>query len=142
MKTKRLRIGYCGGVFMSNETSYGNGFFSIAKGTGLSLALSFLFTVIFAVVLHTTGWGENAVYPINQTMKALSVAFGSLTFVRGEKGWLKGGSVGLLFTAFSYLAFSAIGGDFSLSWLIFIEVAIEFFVGAISGSLAVNLRRA
>ena len=126
---------------MSNETSYGNGFFSIFKGAGLSLALSFLFTVIFAVVLHTTGWGENAVYAVNQTLKAFSVAFGSLTFVRGEKGWLKGGAVGLLFTALSYLAFSAIGGDFSLGWLIIVEIGVAFFVGALSGSLAVNLRR-
>ena len=125
---------------MSNEMSYGNGFFSIAKGTGLSLALSFLFTVIFAVILHTTGWGENAVYSITQTLKVFSVALGVLVFVRGEKGWLKGGGVGLLFTAFSYLAFSAIGGDFSLSWLIFVEIGIAFFVGALSGSLAVNLR--
>jgi hypothetical protein len=46
-----------------------------------------------------------------------------------------------LFTALSYLAFSAFGGDFSLSWLIFVEVGVAFLAGALSGILAVNLKR-
>ncbi len=127
---------------MSNETSYGNGFFSIVKATGFALAFSLLSAVIFAVILQTTSLSERVIYPINQTIKGISIALGVLFLVRGEKGWLKGGVVGLLFTALSYLAFSAIGGDFSLGWLILLEVLIAALVGAISGSLAVNLRRA
>ena len=127
---------------MSNETSYGNGFFSIVKATGFALAFSLLSAVIFAVILQTTSLSERVIYPINQTIKGISIALGVLFLVRGEKGWLKGVAVGLLFTALSYLAFSAIGGDFSLGWLILLEVLIAALVGAISGSLAVNLRRA
>ena len=127
---------------MSNETSYGNGFFSIIKATGFALAFSLLSAVIFAVILQTTSLSERVIYPINQTIKGISIALGVLFLVRGEKGWLKGVAVGLLFTALSYLAFSAIGGDFSLGWLILLEVLIAALVGAISGSLAVNLRRA
>ena len=126
---------------MSNETSYGNGFFSVVKATGFALAFSLLSAVIFAVILQTTSLGEGAIYPVNQTVKGIAIALGVLFFVRGEKGWLKGVSAGLLFTALSYLAFSAIGGDFSLSWLILLELFIAALVGAISGSLAVNLRR-
>jgi len=66
---------------------------------------------------------------------------GCLAGLREEKGLLKGLGVGLLFTALSYLAFSAIGGDFSLSWLIFAEIAIGAAAGAVGGALAVNLRR-
>ena len=127
---------------MSNETSYGNGFFSIVKATGFALAFSLLSAVIFAVILQTTSLSERVIYPINQTIKGISIALGVLFLVRGEKGWLKGGVVGLLFTALAYLALSAIGGDFSLGWLILLEVLIAALVGAISGSLAVNLRRA
>ena len=120
---------------------YGDGFFTVVKAAGLALALSLLGTVIFAVVLRVSGV-DKAIYPITQTIKGIALITGVLVCVRGERGWLKGGGAGLLFTALSYLAFSAIGGDFSLGWLILLEVLIAALVGAISGSLAVNLRRA
>lgn len=125
---------------MRNETAYGDGLFSIVKGVLFSLAFSLLASVVFAVVLRATSWGENVIYPVNQTLKAISIALGALVFVRGEKGWMKGGAVGLLYTALSYLAFSALGGDFSLSWLIFLELFLALLIGAVSGMLAVNLK--
>ena len=124
----------------SYESSYGEGMFSVLKSVGAALVLSFLSMIIFAVLLSTTPISEKVVYPINQTVKVLSVLVGTLLFVRGEKGWLKGGGAGLLFTALSYLAFSAIGGDFSLSWLIFLEIAFAFVAGALGGIIAVNLK--
>lgn len=116
-------------------------FFSIVKAVLLALGVSLLLAVTFAVVLRATSWGENIIYPVNQIIKVIAVMVGTLTFVRGEKGWLQGGLVGLLFTALSYLAFSSLGGDFSLSWLIFLELGITFLAGALSGILAVNLRK-
>ena len=125
---------------MYQESSYGNGFFSVLKSVGAALLLSFLFTIIFAVVMYYAPISQKVVYPVNQTVKVLSILVGTLLFVRGEKGWLKGGGVGLLFTALSYLAFSAIGGDFSLSWLIFVELAFALVAGALGGIIAVNLK--
>ena len=119
---------------------YGDGFFTVVKAAGLALALSLLGTVIFAVVLRVSGV-DKAIYPITQTIKGIALITGVLVCVRGERGWLKGGGAGLLFTALSYLAFSALGGDFSLTWVIFIEVVIAFLAGAIGGALAVNLKK-
>ncbi|MBQ7830854.1 MAG: TIGR04086 family membrane protein [Clostridia bacterium] len=126
---------------MQKDNSYGNRFFSVLKGAALSLALSLLFSIIFACILRATTIPRKAIYPINQTAKGILVTIGALAFVRGEKGWLQGGGIGLLFTAFSYLAFSAIGGDFSLSWLILLELLIAFSTGALGGILAVNLKK-
>ena len=126
---------------MRNETMNGDGVFPIVKAVLLSLAVSLLASVVFAVILRAASWGEGVIYPVNQIVKVVSIALGALVFVRGEKGWLKGGAVGLLFTALSYLAFSALGGDFSLSWMIFVEVGVAFLAGALSGILAVNLKR-
>lgn len=125
---------------MRNENSYGNGMFSMLKAAALALAVSFLSVVLFAVILRSASLSERLVYPVTQTVKGVSLAVGVLVFVRGEKGWLKGGGVGLLFSALSYLAFSSLGGDFSLSWLIFAELAISLAVGALAGILAVNLK--
>lgn len=126
---------------MQNDHSSFDSVFSVLKGALLALGVSLLAAVVFAVVLRSAPIPDKAVYPVNQALKVLSVALGAGLCVRGEKGWLKGGGVGLLFTAVSYLAFAAIGGDFSLSWLILAELALGFFAGALSGIIAVNLKR-
>ncbi len=126
---------------MRQDNSYGNPLFSILKGSVLALSLSLLFSIIFACLLRAAAIPSQAIYPINQTMKGVLVALGALVFVRGEKGWLQGGGIGLLFTALSYLAFSAIGGDFSMSWLIVVELLIAFTAGALGGILAVNVKK-
>ena len=118
-----------------------NDIFSMIKSVGCALAISLLGAVIFAVILRACSLSDTVIYPVNQTIKSVALAVGVMLFVRGERGWLKGGVIGLLFTAVSYLAFSAIGNDFSLSWLIFAELAIAFLVGAICGSLAVNMKK-
>ncbi|MBO5737249.1 MAG: TIGR04086 family membrane protein [Clostridia bacterium] len=126
---------------MRNEMSYGNGIFTIIKATLFALAVSLLAAVGFAVLLRVCSVGEGWIYTINQVVKVVCIALSVFLFVQGEKGWLKGGATGLLFTGFSYLAFSALGGDFSLSWLILVELLIAFLGGAISGILTVNLKK-
>jgi putative membrane protein (TIGR04086 family) len=105
------------------------------------LAFSLLSTVILAIVLLCTPLPDTVIYPVNQVIKALAIALGTISFIRGEKGFIKGGVVGLIFTALSFLAFSAIGGDFSLSWLILLETLLAVIIGALCGALAVNMRR-
>ena len=121
--------------------SEGTIIFTIVKSTGLALALSVLGVVAFAVVLQAAALSDSVIYTVNQTLKVLSIAVGTFAFARGENGWLKGGVTGILFTGLSYLAFSALGGDFTISWLIFVELVIAFLVGAISGVLAVNFKK-
>jgi putative membrane protein (TIGR04086 family) len=126
---------------MRNERVYGDGFFTVVKAVGLALAVSLLGAVIFAVVLRVGNLDEKIVYPVNQVLKGLAISVGTLVCVRGEKGWLKGGGAGLLFTALSYLAFSSIGGDFSFTWVIVIELLLAVSAGGLGGAIAVNLRR-
>ena len=119
----------------------GNVFFRIAKGVGLGLAFSFLMVIIFASVRTAITVPDKWVYPVNQTIKVCAIALGTLLYVRGEKGFLQGIAIGALFTALSYLAFSSLGGDFSITWMIFAELALATFVGGVFGALAVNIRR-
>ncbi len=116
-------------------------FLALVKGVLLALGVSLLCTVIFANILRAGGVNERAIYPVNQTIKAIAIAIAALVFVRGEKGWRKGLLLGLFFTLLSYLTFSAVGGSFALSYLAILELAIGLFVGAVSGILAVNLKR-
>ena len=126
---------------MEKEFGGGNGLFQIIKGVALALAFSLLSSVIFANVLRFSTLPDKVIYPINQTVKVLAVSLGTIIFVREEKGLLKGLAIGGLFTALSYLTFSAIGGDFSLSWLIVAELALSAFAGIVCGIIAVNLKK-
>ena len=126
---------------MQEENTYGNGFFTIVKGLLCALAAALLLAVVFASILQASPLPDSVIYPVNQIIKGVSIALGTVLFVRGDKGWLKGGAVGLLFTALSYLGFSALGGDFSLSWLILLELAIALVTGALGGAVGVNLRQ-
>ena len=125
---------------MRNENSFNEGF-SIVKGVAFAMAVSLLAAIVLAVLLRGGFLSNVIIYPINQAVKSVALALGTLLFIRGEKGLLKGVAVALLFTGVSYLAFSAIGNDFSLSWLILAELALAAIVGGISGLLAVNLKR-
>ena len=126
---------------MQNGSSYGNVFFTLVKGVGAALGCSLLSTIILACLLRFGALPDKAIYPINQVLKVVFVAASAILFVRGEKGWLQGGIMGLLFTALAYVTFSAIGGDFSLSWLAIVELILAFFAGALGGVIGVNLRR-
>jgi len=125
---------------MQNET-VGKGLFEIVKCVGLALGLSLLGAVVLASVFSVTAIPDKATYPLTQTVKVLSVFFGATAFIRGERGWLKGVAVGLIFSALSYLAFSAFGGDFSLSYLLFGELALTALAGAVGGIVAVNVSK-
>ena len=109
---------------MQKYSTVGNGFFQVIKGSALALALSFLYTVGLASVSSEFPLSDRLVYTLNQTVKGVCIAVGTLAFARGEKGFLKGVGIALSFTALSYLAFSAFGGDFSLSWLILVETVL------------------
>ena len=126
---------------MQREGNIGENLFQVIKGTGLGLGLSLFSALLFAVLLRCTYIPDGWIYPVNQTLKTVCIVVGVLLCVRGEKGYLKGGAIALLFTALSYLAFSSIGGDFSLSWMIVVELFISVMAGVLSGSIAVNFRR-
>lgn len=113
----------------------------IVKGVAFALALSVLSAVVSACVFTIFNLPDRAAYPVNQALKILFAALGAAVFVRGEKGWLKGAAVGLGFFALSYFTFSAIGGDFSATWRIWVEGASTMFAGVVGGVIGVNLRR-
>ncbi|MBQ2701712.1 MAG: TIGR04086 family membrane protein [Clostridia bacterium] len=124
---------------MSYEKN-GNGFFTVLKAVAFALAVSLLAVVVFACVLRVKPLSDRAVYFVNQVVKNLAVIVATLLFVRGEKGWLKGGAVGLLFTLVSYLTFSIVAHTFSLSALAVAELFVGLIAGAGAGAIAVNLR--
>ncbi len=125
---------------MEQQTSVGGFLLRTLKGVAIALAISLLAAMVFAVILRFTTLPDRAVYPVNQTLKAVALCVGVLLSVRGERGFLQGIVIGVLYTVLSYVLFSALCGDFSLSFWILVEGLSAVLLGAVSGALAVNLR--
>jgi len=115
--------------------------FEIAKAALVSLLLSLVCAFAFAILLRACNLSDKVVLPVNQVLKTLCLFFGVLLCIRGEKGLLKGALTGLFYAMLSYLTFSSLGGDFSLSWLIVVEVLFCMLAGSLSGIFAVNVKR-
>ena len=114
--------------------------FQIVKSVLAALAVCIVGAVAFAFLLRFTAIPDKAILPVNETLKAAAIFLGSLGFIKGEKGLLKGAIAGVFTVMLSYLAFSALGGDFSLSWLIVAELFFGALVGGASGIAAVNFK--
>ncbi len=113
----------------------------LIKGVGLALAISIVAAMLFAVILRLCNLPDKVVYPINQTLKGIAICVGVLTFVQGEKGFLQGMGIALLFCITSYLLFGVIGGDFSLSAWTVVELLSSLLLGTVGGAIAVNLKK-
>lgn len=111
------------------------------KAAVFATLIGFLLSLLFAVVCYFFPLPSKWILIVTQSLKALSLLLGCFLCLSKEGGWWKGLVSGALFTALSFLAFSAVGGDFSLSWLILVDILLGLIVGAFGGIAAVNLKR-
>ena len=115
--------------------------FQIIKAAAAAIIVSLLFVLIFTLIIQLFSLPLDAVKPVNQVFKVLSIIAGGLIFIRGEKGWLKGIIYGLIAVVATYLLYGAIAGSLSISWKFAIEILIGVVCGAITGIIAVNIKK-
>ena len=127
--------------YRQNQQTQSSFFFQILKGGALSFLFSVLFALIFSLILLLFSIPDSTILPVNQTLKVLAIALSVFLSVREEKGWLKGLIIGVIATMLTTFAFSFLGGDWSLSWLIFAEMAYCAAAGAAMGMVSVNVFR-
>ena len=109
------------------------------KGTATAIVISLVLVLLFAFILDVTGLSEKAIKPINQVIKLLAVTGGCLFAVRGEKGFLKGGIIGLASIALSQLIFGLIAGGIGSPIGIIVDIVCGLILGVIAGAISVNL---
>ena len=117
------------------------GVFQVIKAVSVALLCSVLLCAVYALLLRVLPMSGVAITVVTQVLKGMSLAVGTLLFLKGEKGLLKGAICGALFSMLGYLTFSALGGGFALSWLILLEIVLFCAVGGLTGVAAVNLKR-
>ena len=103
----------------------------------ISVVVSLVLIVLFALLIKWRGWGDNIILPINIGIKIVSVAVGVLVAIKNSLHAPRVGMiVGALYVVISFVTFSALLGSFSLSlnnlWDLLLGVAVGAIVGVFS----------
>lgn len=113
----------------------------VIKATLLSVLISLALVLIFAIIIKFAALPSSVIMPVNIAIKVLSVFVGTLIgFKTCENGLIKGAITGAIYMLFTFFIFAALSGfkDVKFSW---IDLATLPVAGAISGIIAVNIRR-
>ena len=118
-------------------------FSQIAKGVLISLTVSLVGILLFAIVLRFVNLSDLTIKIINQIIKVLSVLFVVIVCLKKDKtkGMLKGAVLGVFYTFFSYLVFSILVANFSFSISFIYDLIFSCIVGILCGVLFVNLKK-
>ncbi len=127
---------------MSENVEKGAFFSSIIKAAALSVIVSLVGALIFALVLSFTNLDGGVIKTVNQFIKILAVFLGCFFFIKDNAGLFKGLIAGAVSAFITYLIFSLVSGvgiKFGLEF--FVDLAFTAVIGAISGIIAVNVKK-
>lgn len=118
-------------------------FLRILKGAFFAVSISLMGILLFAFIIKFTNLNEKWILPINQVIKIVSIFFGVfLSFSkRDENGFLKGVTIGLIYTFLAYTVFSILARQFSFTMSTITDMLFGSLIGGISGILTVNLKK-
>lgn len=92
------------------------GVLKILLSSLIAVIASLVLILIFALLIKWFEWGDNIIAPVNIAIKILSIAIGVLVATKnGGRALAKGSIIGGAYVLLSYVVFSALLGNFSLS---------------------------
>ena len=117
---------------------------SIFRGAFVSVSISLVLILLFALFIKFLNINESWILPINQIIKIVSIFFGVLFAFNSRnknKGFLKGITVGIIYTILAYSVFSILAGEFSFSLTSLTDMLFGGLIGGISGIIVVNMKK-
>ena len=125
------------------EKIIGRGSFlgQIVRGVVTALLTTLVSVLVFAFILSVTNLSDGVIKPINQIIKVVSVFLGCFLSVREDKGFVKGGLIGLISAILTLLIFSLLAGGVNSWGSAIIDLVCGFIMGGLSGVISVNLPR-
>lgn len=130
-------------ILQSNNDNLKTNIIRIIKGSLLSIIVSVIFLIIFAVLLTYTNLSENTITPVVLAIVGLSILMGSYLSTRKieQNGILNGAIVGVIYMLILYIASSVIFMDFSLRASSIIMIGCGLIAGIIGGIIGVNVKK-
>ncbi|MBQ9081551.1 MAG: TIGR04086 family membrane protein [Clostridia bacterium] len=113
----------------------------VGKAVGVAVAFCLVAVLVFAFIIKVAALPSSVITPVNQVIKAAAIFLGCAVGLSNSKGWLKGGIAGVLSVIFAYIIFSLVGGGFSWSVTLLLELLFGLLAGVISGVVAVNMHK-
>ena len=116
---------------------------NILKGSLISLALSLVLILIFAFFIKYVAVPENAIKPINQVIKGISLLVGTFIALKksSQMGLINGLLIGLTYTVLAFVVFSILDGHFEFSKTLVNDLLFGGIIGGIFGVIAVNFKK-
>ena len=114
---------------------------SVLKGWIGAVLLTFMLMLILSLAMIKFELNDNIYSIIFTVITVVSLVIGAVLAARnnGERGWLTGGIVGLLFLVFIFVFSSVINGTFAFDITEIYKLIGCFGVGTIAGILGINL---
>ena len=106
-----------------------------------AVLLTFMLMLILSLAMIKFELNDNIYSIIFTVITVVSLVIGAVLAARnnGERGWLTGGIVGLLFFVFIFVFSSVINGSFAFDITQIYKLIGCFGVGTIAGILGINL---
>ena len=115
--------------------------FDVLRAVAIALVFNIVAVLIASIVVKYTGISASAATAVNQVLKVISIASGSILGIRSHRlGWALGAIVGLLYTTIGFGVFSLLAGASLFANVSVFDFLIGLAAGVFSGILAVNLR--
>ena len=124
----------------NNSTSV---WLTILKGSLIALSISLVGILVFAFFIKYVAIPTEAIRPINQVIKGISLLFGSFIALKkvSQMGLVNGLLIGLGYTLLAFIVFSILDGNFSFSKTLVNDLLFGGIIGAICGIISVNFRK-
>ena len=122
---------------MSNKDD-ANVFLMVIKGVTLTVLISLICVLVFALIVKFTSLSYAVIKGVNQFLKIFSIFIGTFFSVKGKLGFVKGALVGLFSTVITLILFSLIGGEGVSQASFFIDTLFGTIIGLVCGVIAVQ----
>ena len=115
----------------------------LTKASFWALSFALICILLFAFIIKYTSISSDAIMPINQVIKGLSILIGCFVFGKKikTKGWLWGGIIGILFTILAFIVFSILDGSFNFNLTLLNDIIFGCLMGVIAGIIGISLRK-
>ena len=115
---------------------------ALTRGLLAAVAATLAGMLLLAAAVIYLDVTDGALAALNQILKLLSVVLGArlAVGVGGERGFVTGAAVGLLYMALGYVLYWQLGGALFSAAAMLLEMLAGFAVGAAAGAVCANLR--
>lgn len=113
------------------------------RGAMIALAVSLIGVLIFAFFIKYVAIPVEAIKPINQVIKGISLLIGTFVTLKkvNQMGLINGLLIGLLYTLLAFLVFSILDGNFEFDRTLVNDLLFGGIIGGICGIISVNFRK-